>query len=75
MGHIKRGHLRDALCVVPSGPVMVAANRICRPIHNRCVAARMESGVLGRLRDALLPKLIAGEVRVGEAEKLVEAVT
>lgn len=32
-----------------------------------------ESGVLVRLRDALLPKLLSGEVRIHDAESLVEA--
>jgi type I restriction enzyme S subunit len=34
-----------------------------------------ESQTLAALRDTLLPKLLSGEVRVKEAEKLVEART
>lgn len=37
--------------------------------------ARRQSDALGRLRDALLPKLMSGEIRVREAEKVVEDVT
>ncbi|HHL39503.1 MAG TPA: hypothetical protein ENJ37_03250 [Deltaproteobacteria bacterium] len=34
-----------------------------------------KSVTLAAIRDALLPKLISGEVRVKDAEKLVESVT
>jgi len=34
-----------------------------------------ENGVLAKLRDALLPKLMSGEIRVRDAEKVVEDVT
>ena len=37
--------------------------------------ARLESRILGRLRDTLLPKLMSGEIRVWDAEKVVEDVT
>jgi type I restriction enzyme S subunit len=32
-----------------------------------------ESGTLEVMRDALLPKLLSGEVRVKQAEKIVES--
>jgi type I restriction enzyme S subunit len=35
---------------------------------------RRESQTLATLRDALLPKLLSGEVRLKQAEKAVEAV-
>ena len=35
-------------------------------------AATIESAVLGQLRDALLPRLISGELRVPDAEKMLE---
>jgi type I restriction enzyme S subunit len=34
-----------------------------------------ENGVLAELRDALLPRLMSGEIRVRDAEKVVEDVT
>ena len=37
--------------------------------------ARVESRALGQLRGMLLPKLISGEIRVRDAEKVVEDVT
>ncbi len=44
-----------------------------RPLLDRCVAAGRESRTLGVLRDALLPRLISGELRVGDAEQALEA--
>jgi len=75
MGHIRRHHLQDAQCVLPNDDVMETANRVCGAIHRRCIAARVESGRLAVMREMLLPKLISGEIRVDEAEKLAEAAT
>lgn len=75
MGHIKRRHLRDALCVVPSEQVLVAADGICASIHKRYIDAKVESRKLGHLRDALLPKLISGEIGISDAEKITGAAT
>lgn len=41
-------------------------------ISGRCRQARYESRALAELRDTLLPKLMSGQVRVREAEKVVE---
>jgi type I restriction enzyme S subunit len=42
------------------------------PIWLRRDANNAESTTLGRLRDLLLPKLMSGEIRIRDAEKLVE---
>ena len=72
MGHIKRRHLRDALCVVPSEQVLVAADSICASIHECYIDAKVESRKLGHLRDVLLPKLISGEIRTSDAENVLQ---
>ena len=43
------------------------------PIRSRMQANKLHSRTLADLRDALLPKLISGEIRVPEAEGAVEA--
>jgi type I restriction enzyme S subunit len=43
------------------------------PLFERITANTAESRTLTDLRDTLLPKLISGELRVPEAEGLVEA--
>ncbi|EIV94542.1 restriction endonuclease S subunit [Frankia sp. QA3] len=44
-------------------------------LHQRASVASAESTKLAELRDALLPKLMSGEIRVRDAEKIVEDVT
>jgi len=44
------------------------------PQVDRIIAAIHESHTLAALRDALLPKLISGELRVKDAERLIEKV-
>lgn len=45
-----------------------------RPMFERVTANGFEMETLAATRDLLLPKLMSGEVRVGDAEKVVEAV-
>lgn len=70
MGHIKRHHLTDALTVVPSKPTLHAISAVMEPIVSRTLNNDLESRTLAAVRDALLPKLLSGEVRVEEAEEL-----
>jgi type I restriction enzyme S subunit len=44
---------------------------LIEPMIQRGLSARREARTLAALRDALLPKLISGEIRVKEAERLV----
>lgn len=74
MGHIKRRHLTEALCAVPPDEVVARQGATISPLVDRAVTNELESRVLEELRDALLPQLISGEIRVPEAEKAVEAV-
>jgi len=43
-----------------------------RPIRQRGLSGQLESQTLATTRDLLLPKLMSGEIRVGEAERLLE---
>jgi len=71
MGHIQRHHLSDAKVVVPDRGVFDATNNLLSPIIGQIIQRRIESRTLASLRDALLPKLISGEIRVGDAERIV----
>ncbi|OLB65224.1 MAG: restriction endonuclease subunit S, partial [Nitrospirae bacterium 13_2_20CM_2_61_4] len=71
MGHIQRHHLSDAKVVVPPDPVIIAADQIMSPIFQRQIHNKLESRTLSSIRDALLPKLISGEIRIKDAEKIV----
>ena len=72
MGHIQRKHLSEALVVVPTKEVLEWMNKTFSPILNRQIQGRLESRTLTSLRDALLPRLISGELRVPDAEKMLE---
>lgn len=72
MGHIRRHHLTEAACVVAPPEVITAADRLLGPSLESFVAAALESRTLATLRDALLPRLLSGELRVRQAEQLVE---
>ncbi|NLE46697.1 MAG: restriction endonuclease subunit S, partial [Chloroflexi bacterium] len=68
MGHIQRHHLSDAKVVLPPPKLLDAANGVIGPLIERTWHQTVQSRTLAMLRDALLPKLISGEVRVGDAE-------
>jgi type I restriction enzyme S subunit len=63
-------HFRVA---VPPRPIAEAFGRAVKPRFARASAAVRESRTLAALRDALLPKLISGELRVPDAEAFLKA--
>lgn len=73
MGHIQRKHLDAALVATPSNEVLGKLSALIAPIESRFLATALESRTLAALRDALLPKLISGELRVADAEQQVSA--
>jgi type I restriction enzyme, S subunit len=75
MGHIQRHHLSDAKLTVPPSPMMSAAGEIMEPIVESLWRREVQSRTLAAIRDAPLPELISGELRVKEGERLVPEVT
>ena len=71
MGHIKRHHLSDAVCTVPDNRFLAAADWSLSTIFERSISANVQSRTLAALRDTLLPRLISGELRVKDAERIV----
>ena len=74
MGHIKRHHLSEAKCVIPNQTLLSAVDDTFVKFLSKCITINVESRTLADLRDTLLPKLISGELRVGDAEKFMESV-
>ena len=64
MGHIKRGELDKAMVVVPSDEDLNKIDALIAPIHQQIVNSEIESRRLATLRDALLPKLMSGQIKV-----------
>jgi len=58
--------------LIPVSSVHDGFQRTVRPLFLRLRALQRESRTLAALRDALLPKLIRGEVRVKDAEKFLK---
>ena len=59
---------------LPSEEVVCAFQGIARPLLDRLGDNIHESFTLAQLRDLLLPKLLSGEIRLRDAEKVIEAV-
>jgi len=57
--------------IVPSRALLDAFDSSVQPLLQRIYEADNESRTLAAMRDALLPKLLSGEMRVGAAGKLV----
>ena len=62
--------------LLPHPPERVgnAFGKLVRPLIKRAHVSANESRALAQLRDAMLPKLISGEIRVPQAERVVDAV-
>jgi type I restriction enzyme S subunit len=74
MGHIQRGHLSAAKVCTPTPDVLTAATSVLGPILELLIDNRLQAQTLATLRDTLLPRLISGQLRLPEAEFLLEAV-
>jgi type I restriction enzyme S subunit len=70
---VKPDAMLDMDMAVPNDDILIRFDRIVTPTLQRVQQARAESLTLAALRDTLLPKLISGELRVKDAEKIVEA--
>ncbi|MFG6197218.1 restriction endonuclease subunit S [Nonomuraea sp. JJY05] len=71
MGHIQRRHL-DEPVPVPTTELLARLDTELGPLWDRALAAEQESLALTALRDALLPQLMSGRLRVRDAEQIVE---
>jgi type I restriction enzyme, S subunit len=58
--------------LIPKEDVIKTFNDFCLPIFEKILKSANQSRMLANLRDTLLPKLISGEFRIPDAEKLAE---
>jgi type I restriction enzyme S subunit len=59
--------------IPPAGLLNVFAAKV-EALYQKCQALTEQSELLAKTRDALLPKLISGEIRIPDAEKVLEEV-
>jgi type I restriction enzyme S subunit len=56
----------------PNNDISLIFGKFLTPSYNKIILNQEESLSLASIRDTLLPKLLSGEIRVKEAEKIVE---
>ena len=66
MGHIQRKHLSDAKVLVPASVLLLKMGELLSPLVASNTAQMLQAKELERLRDTLLPKLLSGELSVGD---------
>jgi type I restriction enzyme S subunit len=73
LGHVTAQDLKRLKTPVPLKDALRAFNRIAEPLFQRAQWCRHESVNLCAIRDTFLPKLVTGEIRVKEVERMIEA--
>ena len=68
---ISKANFRPIPVVTPTPDVMQEFAHLAQPLHERVVENARECRTLAAVRDTLLPKLISGELRVNDAERIV----
>ena len=74
MGHIQRRHLSEATVLIPDGDAIAQAREALDPLDSQHSVVTAEIRTLTALRDALLPKLVSGEIRVPDTADLDEVI-
>ena len=70
---INKKSFRPIPVLVPPKGVLALYEDAVRPLYNRIVANVRESAPVAEARDILLPKLVSGEIRPGEALERLES--
>ena len=70
LGHVTVEDLKRLLVARPPKPVLAGWNTLIGPLLSRSFGLEGENNTLAALRDTLLPKLISGEIRVKDAERI-----
>lgn len=66
MGHIKREDLTKSKVLIPDNESYQKFDAIFTPLFENIIANRIENRKLSEIRDALLPKLLSGEIHFSE---------
>lgn len=72
MGHIQRHHLSEAKLAVPPASLLREMTTIIEPIVESTWRRNVQSRTLAAIRDAILPKLISGELRLSDSGSAIE---
>lgn len=69
--NLSKGRFSQLKIQSPPASLRSSYNTLVGPLFERILLNDKESGILAALRDTLLPKLISGELRVPDAERIV----
>lgn len=69
---LSRTRLGSLPLLLPPSEVMNRFDTIVRPFLDAMTMNTQENAVIAQLRDTLLPKLVSGELRIADAEKVAE---
>lgn len=69
---LSRGKLALLKMLVPSGDVLRAFDEVTLPMRERLSANLEEAQTIATLRDTLLPRLVSGQLRIPDAEALIQ---
>jgi type I restriction enzyme S subunit len=64
--HLGKNDLDSILLIQPSNEILSAYKAIVEPLLKKICVSNRESRLLTQIRDALLPRLISGELQIPE---------
>lgn len=70
--HLGKGDIDTIKIILPHQTILQAFGKVTNSLFEKILVNSAESNCFANLRDTLLPKLMSGELRVVEAEKMVE---
>jgi type I restriction enzyme S subunit len=68
LGHVTAADMKRLLVVRPDDRVLRAWDEVAGPLLEQAFVRERENGFLADLRDALLPRLLSGELRVASVD-------
>jgi type I restriction enzyme S subunit len=71
---ISKSNFRPLRIVVPSPPALASFTKAAGSLYRQLAENERESRSIAQLRDTLLPKLISGELRIGDADKYLRGI-
>lgn len=75
MGYIRRAHLKQITVPMFDSEEINHLDKICSPLWEKMLIGYRENRNLVSLRDTLLPELMAGRIRVPEAQEAIKDAT
>ena len=70
--HLGKKDIDTFEIVSPSDPIRAAYGEIANPLLDKGVRLELQNQTLATLRDTLLPRLMSGELRVGDAREQIK---